>query len=163
GAVVSRVQGQTQRLVDFQVFCPKVLAGIGDLPSTVADRSIPIRLAWKKRREPTARPRPRAFQAGAVAPGDAPAAWAAHAARARRCGPPLSLDESVAWRRVLAEARDGAAASARGCAWDSNILIFDAIFFLTCASRGCSERSGKALSTCLVAQRRFPTNGRGRD
>jgi Protein of unknown function (DUF3631) len=34
-------------LKDFQTFCPKALAGIGKLPDTVADRSIPIRLKRK--------------------------------------------------------------------------------------------------------------------
>jgi hypothetical protein len=34
---------------DFSVFCPKAIAGIGKLPDTVADRSIPIRM---KRRAP---------------------------------------------------------------------------------------------------------------
>lgn len=29
---------------DFETFCPKAIAGIGELPDTVADRSIPIRL-----------------------------------------------------------------------------------------------------------------------
>jgi len=32
---------------DFRVFCPKVIAGIGKLPETVADRAIPIRLKRK--------------------------------------------------------------------------------------------------------------------
>jgi len=35
---------------DFDVFCPKAIAGIGKLPETVADRSIPIRF---KRKSPT--------------------------------------------------------------------------------------------------------------
>lgn len=33
--------------MDFRVFCPKVIAGIGKLPETIADRSIPIRLKRK--------------------------------------------------------------------------------------------------------------------
>lgn len=47
GAVVSRCvgEGKTTRLQDFKVFSPKALAGIGDLPGTIADRCIPIRLA----------------------------------------------------------------------------------------------------------------------
>ncbi len=32
---------------DFSVFCPKVISGIGKLPETIADRSIPIRLKRK--------------------------------------------------------------------------------------------------------------------
>jgi hypothetical protein len=33
---------------DFNVFCPKAIAGIGKLPDTVADRSIPIRMKRRK-------------------------------------------------------------------------------------------------------------------
>lgn len=37
-------QGATIGFKDFSTFCPKAIAGIGSLPDTVADRSIPIRL-----------------------------------------------------------------------------------------------------------------------
>jgi hypothetical protein len=40
---------------DFRVFCPKVIAGIGKLPETIADRSIPIRLKRKAPGERVAR------------------------------------------------------------------------------------------------------------
>ena len=43
-------QGAGIKAHDFKVFCPKAIAGIGKLPDTVADRSIPIEL---KRRAPT--------------------------------------------------------------------------------------------------------------
>ena len=36
---------------DFSTFCPKAIAGIGSLPDTVADRSIPIRLKRARRGE----------------------------------------------------------------------------------------------------------------
>src|SRR5271165_1657546 len=42
-------QGTNITFKDFRVFCPKAIAGIGKLPDTVADRSIPIRM---KRRAP---------------------------------------------------------------------------------------------------------------
>lgn len=42
-------EGSRQRTEPFRVYCPKALAGIGKLPDTVADRSIPIRM---KRRAP---------------------------------------------------------------------------------------------------------------
>jgi len=51
GALVPRCFGPNQEVVHFRVFCPKVLAGIGVLPDTVADRSIPIRLLRKKPEE----------------------------------------------------------------------------------------------------------------
>ena len=45
----SRCDGNNHDVRTFKVFCPKVLAGIGNLPDTVADRSIPIRLERKTR------------------------------------------------------------------------------------------------------------------
>jgi len=44
GGVASRCVGKDFETKDFSTFCPKAIAGIGKLPSTVADRSIPIRL-----------------------------------------------------------------------------------------------------------------------
>jgi len=46
GAEVLRCvgDGSKQRVERFPVFCAKALAGIGELPDTVADRSLPIRL-----------------------------------------------------------------------------------------------------------------------
>jgi hypothetical protein len=52
GAKVPRCIGATNKIVEFAVFCPKVLAGIGTLPDTVADRSVPIRLERRNRDEP---------------------------------------------------------------------------------------------------------------
>lgn len=40
------------KVMEFNVFCPKVLAGIGALPDTIASRAIPIRLQRRKRSEP---------------------------------------------------------------------------------------------------------------
>ena len=53
GTVVPRVggQGANLKVEEFDVFAPKVLAGIGTLPATVADRAIPIRLERRARRE----------------------------------------------------------------------------------------------------------------
>lgn len=48
GAKVPRCVGPTSKIVEFSVFCPKVLAGIGTLPDTIASRSIPIRLQRRK-------------------------------------------------------------------------------------------------------------------
>jgi len=41
------VQGTNISFRDFETFCPKAIAGIGRLPDTVADRSIPIHLKRK--------------------------------------------------------------------------------------------------------------------
>ncbi len=40
---------------DFSTFCPKAIAGIGKLPDTIADRSIPILMKRKKRSEKVTR------------------------------------------------------------------------------------------------------------
>jgi Protein of unknown function (DUF3631) len=51
GGVSSCCVGQGPRITykDFATFCPKAIAGIGKLPDTVADRSIPIRLKRAQR------------------------------------------------------------------------------------------------------------------
>ncbi len=54
GAKVPRCIGTTAKIAEFNTFCPKVLAGIGTLPDTVADRAIPIRLERKTSQDPTA-------------------------------------------------------------------------------------------------------------
>ena len=52
GGVASLCVGQGANITyqDFPVYCPKAIAGIGKLPDTVADRSIPIEL---RRRRPS--------------------------------------------------------------------------------------------------------------
>jgi Protein of unknown function (DUF3631) len=45
GLTVPRCIGSSNKIVNFNVFCAKALAGIGTLPDTVADRAVPIRLA----------------------------------------------------------------------------------------------------------------------
>ncbi len=54
GATVPRTVsvGNKHAVQFFPVFGPKVLAGIGQLPDTVVDRSIPIRMLKRKRSEP---------------------------------------------------------------------------------------------------------------
>ncbi len=56
GVRVPRCVGEGKtRLEEFAVFCPKALAGIGTLPDTIADRSIPIRLNRRIRQESVAK------------------------------------------------------------------------------------------------------------
>jgi len=55
-------EGRAQRIEEFPIFCAKALAGIGELPDTVADRSIPVRLARRRRSEPVERFRYRAAE-----------------------------------------------------------------------------------------------------
>jgi len=49
GSTVPRCVGPTNRLQDFATFCPKALGGIGELPDTISDRSIPIRMERKRK------------------------------------------------------------------------------------------------------------------
>lgn len=53
GVTVPRCEGDGAkiRLVEFDVFTPRVLAGIGALPDTIADRGIPIRLQHRAPQE----------------------------------------------------------------------------------------------------------------
>ncbi len=51
GTTVARCTGKGFTLQEFTVFSPRVLAGIGALPDTVADRSIPIRMVRRLRHE----------------------------------------------------------------------------------------------------------------
>jgi hypothetical protein len=59
GSTVRRCVGPNFDLKDFAVFCPKALAGIGQLPDTVSDRCIPIHLIAKKKSDKVQRFRKR--------------------------------------------------------------------------------------------------------
>jgi hypothetical protein len=48
-------QGAKIGYKDFKTFCPKAIAGIGELPDTVLDRSIPVRMKRRARNEPIER------------------------------------------------------------------------------------------------------------
>ena len=77
GMPVPRCVGSKQTLVEFDPFCPKVLAGIGTLPDTVADRAVPIRLQRRKRSERVERFIRRDVEPVAEPLRDDIAAWAA--------------------------------------------------------------------------------------
>jgi len=56
GGSVSRVVATGSfEVEDFSTFCPKAIAGIGKLPDTVTDRSIPIELRRRANHEPVSR------------------------------------------------------------------------------------------------------------
>lgn len=63
GASVPRVVGEAMEVVDFSIFTPKAVAGIGRLPDTVADRAIPIRMRRKAGSEAVRKFRTRAAKA----------------------------------------------------------------------------------------------------
>jgi DNA primase len=52
GSPVLRTVGDHFDIKAFEVFCPKMLSGIKDLPDTVMDRSINIRIQRRKKTEP---------------------------------------------------------------------------------------------------------------
>src|SRR5439155_1048392 len=109
GTVVSRCEGKGQTLRDFPVFCPKVLAGIGALPDTVADRAIPIRLKRKTAKERVPRFRFRDYAVEAAREREALAAWATTATGALRTAEPAVPDAlhdraAEAWEPLLAVA-----------------------------------------------------------
>lgn len=77
GATVPRCAGPSHEVVDFLVYCPKAIAGIGKLPDTVADRSVPIRLERKTRADDVERFRLRKVEGEAAGLKARIEAWAA--------------------------------------------------------------------------------------
>jgi hypothetical protein len=117
GAAVARCGGKNRdEVFDFDIFCPKVLAGIDTghrLPDTIRDRAITIRMVRKTRAEPVDRFRYR----DAVAAADELRAdlvlWAADGAseldRVRPEWPDLDDRAAEAWEPllVIADLADG--------------------------------------------------------
>ena len=81
-------QGASIDFKDFDTFCPKALAGIGRLPDTVADRSLPIRLKRRTRGEEINRFRRRKAELEAKPIKQRILAWAAGAAEKLRIAEP---------------------------------------------------------------------------
>jgi hypothetical protein len=77
GGVASLCVGKDNTPTDFSIFGAKIIAGIGRLPDTVADRSIPIRLKRKSAAEPVCRFRRRKVEPEAAALRDRLASWSA--------------------------------------------------------------------------------------
>jgi len=79
GATIPRMvgEGKNMKVKNFAVFGSKAFAGIGQLPDTVADRSIPIRLNRKSKADRIARFRYAAEKAAAVPIVEALEEWAA--------------------------------------------------------------------------------------
>jgi hypothetical protein len=69
-------RGREIGYADFPVYCPKAIAGIGKLPDTVADRSVPIELRRRRPGEGVARFRIRKAEREGLFLRDAAAAWA---------------------------------------------------------------------------------------
>jgi uncharacterized protein DUF3631 len=75
GATVPRCIGPGNELRVFRVFCPKAFVGIGELPDTLADRSVVIALRRKRRDEKVHRLRHRDVRVEAIGIGDELSAW----------------------------------------------------------------------------------------
>ena len=98
-ATVCIGQGASIDFRNFSTFNPKAIAGIGNLPDTVADRSIPIILKRRASNEPVERFRRREAIAQATPLRDALARWAAGAVselRDARPDIPDALDDRAA-------------------------------------------------------------------
>jgi hypothetical protein len=107
GTHVPRCVGPTQELVDFAVFCAKALSGIGDIPDTVRDRSVVIRLKRKRADERARRFRYREALEIAEPISAELASWAQDATadlEAARPEIPEALDDRAeeAWEPLLA-------------------------------------------------------------
>jgi hypothetical protein len=107
GTCVPRCVGPSQKLTDFAVFCPKALAGIGRLPTTVADRTIEIALKRKAAGETIGRFRRREVAEAAEPLHQALIALASHhvdALAEARPDLPDELDDRAqdAWEPLLA-------------------------------------------------------------
>ncbi len=95
GGVTSLCVGQGANLSyrDFPVFSPKAIAGLGQLPHTIADRAIPIELRRRRRGEYVDRFRQRKVEPDAVPLHSAAAAWAKANLRALAEAEPELPDE----------------------------------------------------------------------
>jgi hypothetical protein len=68
--------GTSLKVEDFPTFCAKAIAGIGSLPDTVADRSVPIRMQRKTIGEKVARKRERTIRLESEPLRERIASWA---------------------------------------------------------------------------------------
>ena len=92
GGKASCCVGQGNTCKDFSTFCAKAIAGIGNLPDTVADRSLPIRLKRAKRGEDVERFRRRDVEAEAAGLRGRLEAWSALAVENLRAARPKLPD-----------------------------------------------------------------------
>jgi Protein of unknown function (DUF3631) len=107
GTEVPRCVGPSQSLRSFKVFSAKALAGIRELPDTIADRAILIRLKRRSRTEPVERFRQRDADEAALPLQQWASSWAGHhgpALAEARPELPDELDDRAqdAWEPLLA-------------------------------------------------------------
>jgi hypothetical protein len=160
GAVVPRCvgEGSKMQLVDFEVFCPKAIASIGDLPDTIEDRGIVISM---KRATPAehcdlGRFRRREAREEAAPIREALSRWAEAALpklRDARPAIPSELDARAAdiWEPLLAVANQA------GDGWF--VLAWDAALRLSTGA----DREDDSLRIRLLADIRRVFDERGAD
>jgi uncharacterized protein DUF3631 len=106
GTVVPRVvgQGSKMKVQEFKVFCPKGIAGIGSLPATVADRSIPVRMERRSKVDPVAKFRRADLEPDAIEIRQVLEALAASQTLSSSTDVPAELDDRAAesWEPLLA-------------------------------------------------------------
>lgn len=107
GGAASLCVGKGADVRDFQTFCPKAIAGIGNLPDTVSDRAIQISMKRRVRGEVVDRFRHRHVRAAARPAHDALALWARSAVGNLTDAEPTipdALDDRAAdgWEPLLA-------------------------------------------------------------
>jgi Protein of unknown function (DUF3631) len=126
GAKIPRCIGAQQSIVEFSAFCPKVIAGIGTLPDTVADRSLPIRLERRKSGEPVARFIRREVEPGATELRDRIEAWAETNAESLRKARP-KMPERLSDRMQEGCECLVAIADAMGCGPEARSALVDVL------------------------------------
>src|SRR5262249_51111638 len=118
GLTIPRCVGPTHEVHRFPTFCAKALSGIGRrraaLPDTIADRSIPIVLARRKKTEPVEKFRVRSTPLQLHSVRDALGSWAHRALAALRQAcpamPPLHDRAEDIWEPLIAIANLGGGA-----------------------------------------------------
>lgn len=100
-AKIPRCVGPQHDLHEFQVFCPKAIAGIGKLPDTISDRCLPIRLVRRAPTERVERFRRREVEADSAPLRDALAQWAeSEIARPALCEARPTIPEQLGDRQA---------------------------------------------------------------
>jgi hypothetical protein len=137
-------QGTATTFKDFSTFCPKAIAGIGNLPDTVADRSVCIRLKRASRGESVERFRLRDVKAEATSLVTGMEQWSAGAIEVLRTAHP-DLPDSLTDRQQDAAEPLLAIADFAGCDWPGRART---ALVLLCAE---GQANDQAVGTKLLA------------
>jgi hypothetical protein len=113
-------EGTNISFADFSTFCPKVIAGIGKLPDTIADRAIPIRLKRAKRNEKVEKFRRRRVASEAAELSTLIKAWCSAIIQTLRNAEPQAPEELTDRQADGAEPLL-AIADAAGAAWPQGL------------------------------------------